>query len=138
MSDNFFVCVKDCTFAGQRWYPGDKMPSFYAKDGICPKYFTAPAAYKELKKKEAEEKHVDEVKNRIDAMMTNDPTAKRITQNVLNKTLGTKKAKVPDEPLANNWKTANKPVVPKVAGPQPGSLIEKRGPGRPPKDTEDK
>ncbi len=136
---DYFVCSKDCTFAGQRWYPGDKMPVTYSKTGACPKHFMDPSGYAEKKKAEAQAKHDEEVKNRMDAMRTDDPAVVKITQDILNKTLGKKKIKVEKSP-AEDWRDGQKGLpVPPVAGPQPGSLIpEKRGPGRPPKSPLDK
>lgn len=134
---DYVVCMKDCTYAGQRWYPGDKMPLSYTKNGECPPHFEFPAAYKQRKEDEARARHIEEVKNRLDAIRTDDPAIKKMTQAVLNETLGKKKAKVPEKPLGENWKQNAAPPEPKVAGPQPGSLItEKRGPGRPPKGSD--
>jgi hypothetical protein len=131
----YFVCAKDCVFANQRWYPGDKMPAMYSKDGVCPKHFLDPQGYAAKKAEEAEAKHNEEVKNRMDSIRTDDPLIKGMTQDILNKTLGKKKV-VLKRPLSDGWKDEQnkKAEIPPVAGPQPGSLIpEKRGPGRPPK-----
>ncbi len=136
---DYFVCSKDCVFANQRWYPGDKMPVSYTKDGVCPKHFMDPTGYAAKKKEEAEKKHAEEVKNKLAELRTDDPDANRITQDILNKTLGKKKVEVKKSP-AEDWKTVQTKgmAIPPVAGPQPGSLIEKRGPGRPPKNSIDK
>ena len=136
---DYFVCSKDCTYAGQRWYPGDKMPASYSKDGKCPPHFVEPEEYKQRKAEEKQKQHEAEVKARFDEMRTDDPATKKLTQKMLNKTLGTKDAVVPDKPLAETWdEVYTKPSLPPVAGPQPGSTVdskiaEKRGPGRPPK-----
>jgi len=123
---NYFVCSKDCTFAGQRWYPGDKMPAQYVKDGTCPRHFMEPAEFKQARKEEAERLHAEEVKNRLDSMRTDDPLVKGMTQDILNKTLGKKKVKV-EKPLADNWVEAQRgPQIPPVVGPQPGSLKQSK------------
>lgn len=142
---SYFVCEKDCVVNNQRWYPGDKMPVTYAKDGKCPRYFQDPEHYEaqQIEKKEA--KHREEVKNRLDALRTDDPTIQKMSQAVLNKTLGKKGVKLPDKPLGENWKEGQTGgEVPPIAGPQPGSLAGskitepvKRGPGRPPKNEAD-
>jgi hypothetical protein len=138
----YFVCEKDCTGGpgNQRWYPGDKMPVSYAKDGVCPPHFIDPDGYEAKKKTEAETKHHEEVKNRLDAIRTDDSVVKGMTQEILNKSLGTKKIKIPEKSAAENWREGQKGTpVPPVAGPQPGSLTDtKRGPGRPPKNALDK
>jgi hypothetical protein len=141
---DYFVCSKDCTYAGQRWYPGDKMPASYAKDGICPPHFMEPAGYREKKAAEEKAKHQEEVKNRLDSIRTDDPLVKGMTQRILNETLGKKGAKIPKTPLGENWVEGQKgPGIPPVVGPQPGSTMdskiqEKRGPGRPPKNALDR
>lgn len=112
---DFFVCMKDCTFAGQRWYPGDKMPASYARDGKIPRHFDRPDAWKARLAKEAEEKHQKEVQERI---MSQRDTSKTMTQGELNKDLGSgKKVKV-DKPLGKAWKDFQDPTKnsPPIAG----------------------
>jgi hypothetical protein len=108
----YFVCGQNCTFASQRWYPGDKMPASYVKDGKPPKHFMLPKDYLKLKEKEEREKHENEVRRKLSEMRSDDPSIKAMTQGVLNKMLGTgQKVQVPETPIGKNWKGSMEPAA---------------------------